>query len=262
VANTATGLPTYGNGTSYATPNIAGLTTCLWQAFPEYNNMAILDAMQRSATRFTNPDDRVGYGVPDMKKAFTILLKKSFTKQSSVANCVAAVQLNVKFDNTMNVVIERKQSNQVGYSTFKILQGTGGFTNKNISFTDDLALTSGGSINYRIRLDIVGDTSLYLDSLVINAPTLCTNPENKIAINPNPVLDIANVIISRSSETKITIILTSAAGIRLFENTYNQPAGTQIKTINMKSMSSGIYFVSVYENDKKIITKRIFKKNS
>jgi len=28
--------PTFGNGTSFAAPNLAGLITCLWQAFPDY----------------------------------------------------------------------------------------------------------------------------------------------------------------------------------------------------------------------------------
>ncbi len=37
-----------GNGTSYATPKMAGLGTCLWQAFPEFNNMSIRDALIKS----------------------------------------------------------------------------------------------------------------------------------------------------------------------------------------------------------------------
>jgi serine protease AprX len=72
VANTTTGQPSFGNGTSFACPNMAGLSTCLWQAFPEVNNMNIISALQQSATRATNPDDRVGYGIPDMKKAFVL----------------------------------------------------------------------------------------------------------------------------------------------------------------------------------------------
>jgi len=262
VANTNTGLPTFGNGTSYATPNIAGLTTCLWQAFPEHNNMAVLDAMQRSASKFTNPDDRVGYGIPNMKKAFSILLRKSYTQQSSVAACIATVQLNVKNDHTMNVVVERKQSNQVAYTLLKTIAGTGNFTNKNISFTDDLASTSGGNVSYRIRLDIATDTSFYLDSLTVNAPQSCTATENKIQLNPNPVIDVANIIISRTAPTKINIALLNAAGRKVYETSYQQPAGSTVKQINMKQMAAGIYFISVFADDKKISTQRIFKRTN
>ena len=260
VASPSTGLPVLSNGTSFAAPNIAGLTTCLWQAFPEYNNMAILDAMQRAANKFTTPNDRVGYGIPDMKKAFVILLKKSFTKQNTVTGCLATFQLNVKQDNSMNVIVERKQSNEVAYTAFKTFAGTGNFTNKNISFTDDLSVTSGGNVNYRIRLDIAADTTVYLDSLMVNAPLVCTNPVNSLKVNPNPVVDNLNIIISREKASRVMIIIINAAGKRVYENSYQQPAGSLIKKISMQQMASGVYFVKVIADDKKLQTIKVFKK--
>ncbi|MBK7883307.1 MAG: S8 family serine peptidase [Chitinophagaceae bacterium] len=68
IPNPVTGDPFSGNGTSYACPNLAGLTTCLWQAFPEVHNMGIITAIQQSSNKFNTPDDRTGYGIPDMKK--------------------------------------------------------------------------------------------------------------------------------------------------------------------------------------------------
>jgi hypothetical protein len=65
-----------GNGTSFSNPNLAGLIACLWQAYPEFNNMEIIDAVQRSANRFSAPDNRYGYGLPNFKKA-TELLEQS-----------------------------------------------------------------------------------------------------------------------------------------------------------------------------------------
>lgn len=260
VASPSTGQPILSNGTSFAAPNIAGLTTCLWQAFPEYNNIAVLDAMQQSASKFSTPNDRVGYGIPDMKKAFVILLKRSFTKLFSLSGCIATVQLSVKLDNTMNLVVERKQATDVTYSTFKAIAGTGNFTNKNLSFTDDLALTSGGNINYRIRLDIAADTSFYLDSLIVNAPQTCTNPTNSLKVNPNPVTDKANIFISRAQATKISITLTNALGQQMFITTYQQAAGSMVKTIHMQQMSPGIYFIKVFADDKKLESFKILKR--
>jgi serine protease AprX len=260
VASPSTGQPVFGNGTSYATPNMAGLTTCLWQAFPEYNNMTILDAIQRSASKFTTPDDRVGYGIPDMKKSFAILLRKSYTQQFSILNCTATINLNVKYDNTMNVIVERKQSNQNDYTTFKTINGNGAFTNKNINFTDDLALVSAGAVNYRIKIDIATDTSFYLDSIVVNAPTLCTNPINEVNINPNVLTDRTDITISRATVSKIRIVLTNTLGQTMYKTEYIQAAGSQVKSINMQSMPVGIYFVSVFANDKKVETVRILKR--
>lgn len=65
--------PTTGNGTSYSNPNMAGLITCLWQAFPRFNNMKILSALYAASDRATNPTDRYGYGIPNMKTAYRSL---------------------------------------------------------------------------------------------------------------------------------------------------------------------------------------------
>lgn len=62
-----------GSGTSFSNPNINGLIACLWQAFPQFNNMAILNAVYKSADRYQTPDNRYGYGIPNMHKAYYIL---------------------------------------------------------------------------------------------------------------------------------------------------------------------------------------------
>ena len=261
IANATTGQPVYGNGTSFATPNLAGLTTCLWQAFPEFNNMAIIDAMQRAATRFTNPNDRIGYGIPDMKKAFAILLKKSYVQSAAVSGCSATVNFTVKNDNTMQVVVERKQSSQLVYSTLQTIPGTGSFSNKNLSFTDDLTLlSSGGTVMYRLRLDIAADTSFYLDSITVNVPEICVKPVNDVAVTPNPVTTSANIIISRATPATIGLVLLNAAGQKVYEFSYPQAIGSQIRTINMESFAKGLYFLTVYADGKKTVTKRILKR--
>ncbi|MBL7698378.1 MAG: S8 family peptidase [Chitinophagaceae bacterium] len=71
-----------GNGTSLANPNVAGLIACLWQAFPEFSNMEIMDAVQRSAHKFDNPDDRYGYGIPNFRLASEILEAKRVQNDS------------------------------------------------------------------------------------------------------------------------------------------------------------------------------------
>lgn len=68
--------PTSGNGTSFSNPNVAGLIACLWQAFPLVNNMKILDAVYRSADKFTAPDNRYGFGIPNFRVAYKLLKKE------------------------------------------------------------------------------------------------------------------------------------------------------------------------------------------
>ncbi|MGI8951837.1 MAG: S8 family serine peptidase [Chitinophagaceae bacterium] len=68
--------PVTGSGTSFSNPNIAGLIACLWQAFPLYNNITILNAVYQSADRYTSPNNRYGFGIPNMQKAYLILKHK------------------------------------------------------------------------------------------------------------------------------------------------------------------------------------------
>ena len=61
------------NGTSLSTPIISGLIASLWQAYPEKSNKEIIRAVFRSASQFDNPDNQLGYGIPDFEKAFFLL---------------------------------------------------------------------------------------------------------------------------------------------------------------------------------------------
>lgn len=71
-----------GNGTSFAAPNVAGLIACLWQAFPSLTNMDIIEAVEKSSDRVSNPDDRTGYGIPNFQKAFEILQTTTLLKNA------------------------------------------------------------------------------------------------------------------------------------------------------------------------------------
>jgi subtilase family serine protease len=60
---------TVANGTSFSTPIIAGMTACLWQYYPELNNMEIIKKIEESGHQYSNPDYKLGYGIPDFGKA-------------------------------------------------------------------------------------------------------------------------------------------------------------------------------------------------
>lgn len=53
------------SGTSFATPLVAGLATCLLQARPQWPATYIARALRETASRATDPDNRVGWGIPD-----------------------------------------------------------------------------------------------------------------------------------------------------------------------------------------------------
>jgi subtilisin family serine protease len=67
------------NGTSFASPLVAGLTACLWQLHPDRTAHEIMDAVRRSASQHDHPDDDLGYGIPDFWRAHLLLLGRDLT---------------------------------------------------------------------------------------------------------------------------------------------------------------------------------------
>lgn len=175
VAATSTGQPVGGNGTSFATPIMAGITTCLWQAFPEIKNMDIIQGLRQSGDRFSNPDDRSGYGIPDVKKAFVNFTRQLHTASATIGNCHVLFSYSVKAAAGMNVVIERMLPSDPAYLVIFSTAFTGGFYTRSFNYNDDLTgYTSGVNIRYRVKMNIGTDTSFYLDSFNLPYNSQCT----------------------------------------------------------------------------------------
>ena len=58
------------NGTSFSSPIMCGMVTCLWQACPKLTAKEVIELVRRSGDRADFPDNIYGYGVPDMWKAY------------------------------------------------------------------------------------------------------------------------------------------------------------------------------------------------
>lgn len=117
--------PVTGNGTSFSNPNIAGLIACLWQAFPEFNNMQILDAVYRSCPTYATPNDRIGFGIPNMRVAYEYLLEKR--NADFVNNWLVARP--VPFSDAENLVI-RLKSPETGKIALRLLDAKGSLVDK------------------------------------------------------------------------------------------------------------------------------------
>jgi subtilisin family serine protease len=57
------------SGTSFATPIIAGLSACLWQALPDLSASQIMDIIRKNSHQYNAPDSAQGYGIPDFYHA-------------------------------------------------------------------------------------------------------------------------------------------------------------------------------------------------
>lgn len=65
----------YANGTSFATPILAGLGICLYQALPTLTHKELITLLQESSSQYKRPDAEKGYGIPDVYKTYKKGLK-------------------------------------------------------------------------------------------------------------------------------------------------------------------------------------------
>ena len=61
------------NGTSFATPVLAGAVACLRQARPYASVQEMCDVIRQCGNNASSPDSYNGYGIPDFSKAFELL---------------------------------------------------------------------------------------------------------------------------------------------------------------------------------------------
>jgi subtilisin family serine protease len=116
--------PASGNGTSFACPNLAGLITCLWQAFPDFTNMQIINALVKSSSIYTAPNDRIGYGIPNFHKAYDDLYQQRIAIK---VNAILGTSNWIKaypnpFNKEFTVLIRPKFS---GTMTFRLFGADG-----------------------------------------------------------------------------------------------------------------------------------------
>lgn len=260
VASPGNGSPIYGSGTSYACPIMAGIASCLWQAFPEISNMGIIDALRNASDRLNNPDDRTGYGIPDAKKAFVSLVKQLYHQQIILgSDCKTNISFTVKKAANMNVVIQRKLPLDTGFVAINTINFTGDFAPANFSYTDDLtALQPGIAIQYRLKMNIGADTSFYLDSATVNYIQSCSTVTEKIIVSPNPVTDQLHILIARNSSVKVMVVIHAMNGQKIYSST-TQVTGAQIINIPMKQVSRGMYFLTLYLDDRKELVRKFLR---
>ncbi len=143
-----------GDGTSYSTPNLAGLIACLWQAFPEFNCHDILQAVRQSSDEYQNPNDRYGYGLPDFEKAYEALSKKrtGISGQLTATDWIRVTP--VPFDKKIVILF---QPSVTGTATLQLLNISG-----KLIQTDTTPVSAGQAQLFEMNIITPLATGIYL----------------------------------------------------------------------------------------------------
>jgi subtilisin family serine protease len=102
------------NGTSFSGPIIAGISSCLWQAFPSATSIQVREAIIQSASQYDNPDDLLGYGIPNYQLAYEILSSATGIKDSVFPGRENSYFQNVSpnpFINDLRILLRSRSGN-------------------------------------------------------------------------------------------------------------------------------------------------------
>lgn len=262
LANNTIGV---GSGTSFACPNMAGLSTCLWQGFPEFNNMRIVRALREAGSISNTPNDRIGYGIPDMKKAFGSLLAEFATSSALANNCIVTLNWTSKDVRAMKYEIERKAPGENGYTKVGELNPVAGsiLANHSYQFDNTLSNLNTGNISYRIRqiIDTVSAsfTAVYIDTVTVNNTINCPgtpNPDNtvNIIVAPNPPSgETATLIVETTYAIEnMPIAVYDMKGRLMIQLSKSKTAGKVLIDIPTEKLARGRYIVRVNNGSKTI----------
>lgn len=125
------------NGTSFSAPQITALAAGLWQAKPEWTKEELIENLFRSASQYENPDNLLGYGVPNFFDAYygeILSVEDNENKAWKVyPNPLAQDELAIHFGTGLN-------------STFELVDMTG----KSVIQTE--LTRSDSKLPYRVNL--------------------------------------------------------------------------------------------------------------
>ncbi|OQP62065.1 hypothetical protein A3860_29370 [Niastella vici] len=262
ISTLTTGNPTTGSGTSYACPLMAGMTACLWQMFPEFGNMQIIDAIQQSASKYTNPDFRFGYGLPNFKRGVALLIKRSASAGTSINNCVVTINWKSRDDTSSVYTLQRQLPGEAGFSTVNQINSSSlSFKANSYIYNDTLRAAGAGIIQYRIVQTIrSADTAVEIANLQQTVNTVCF-PDNTLMALPSPFNQQLQVVVNLPEAiANMGIQITDMMGRIVYSKKADKPAGYYSTTVQTASWNAGIYDVALYNNTKRIYNRKVLKK--
>jgi serine protease AprX len=105
----------YLSGTSFSSPVMAGMAACLWQSQPNATAEQVKTAIEMSGHLYENSNDKMGFGIPDMYRAWQLLqnlstsapeISKQWTAFPNPVGDVLILQKNSsQFQDTVRIEI-------------------------------------------------------------------------------------------------------------------------------------------------------------
>jgi serine protease AprX len=255
-----------GNGTSYACPKMAGLGTVLWQGFPEFSNIRIVRALREAGSIYTSPNDRIGFGIPDLKKAFSALLVDFASASATVNNCVSTITWTSKDVSSMKYEVERKLPGELVFTKIADIIPQPGAVLANHSYSFDSALDSvlAGTISYRVQQIIDTAASTFTKVQIGAADVTTTSPcvlDEKVIVAPNPPTGSNAVLLVQTPYDieNMTIVIYDMKGSLVYQTKQSKPSGRVFIGLFTEKLAKGKYIIRVYNGNGLLATTDLLK---
>jgi len=250
----------YVDGTSFSCPLLAGAAALVLSIDPTLTPMEVLNLLKQTASRSSNPDNLMGWGIINTLDAINFIPVPVELTLFSASYVNGSVQLEwVTATETNNSGFEvQKRYEGTSFEKIGFVEGSGSTTvETHYSFTDENNLV--GRIYYRLKqIDFDGGFA-FSNEIMVEIPRIT---DYQLSQNyPNPFNPSTTIKYSVPSQSKIKITLYDIIGNEvsaLFEGI--QQSGVHEINLTADNLSSGVYFVSMTaENFSKAIKITLMK---
>ena len=113
------------NGTSFSAPVITGLAACIWEYDSTLSNLEVMDIIKSGSHLAENPNNYIGYGVPDSKEIISLLNQE---KRKSNFKPITSNQkfITIEIPDEINAVVvfhKMDSRNVIEQKSIKVEQG-------------------------------------------------------------------------------------------------------------------------------------------
>lgn len=191
--------------------------------------------------RFRQTSSTTQFTIDDIHFSYVILLSIKLKQFTSLVNGNSAQLLWTASSNSSEeTFIVEKSINGTDFNLVErqYAKGTGTF---NYSFTDHSPL----NIKTFYRLKMQNEDGTYSYSNVLRVMPIVASKNILLNVYPLPAKDKLNIQLQNKTAEKAAVSVTDIFGKTLIKNTWALAAGGSTHSINIKSLSNGVYFLKV-----------------
>jgi len=236
------------NGTSLATPLVAGACALIFQIHPDWSPLQLREALWKTASRADSPDTLKGYGIINAFRAgYSIIYPDNFNF-IAVHNGKNPPEQIMSISNPGSLELKWSAISDVTWLT---LNPDSGFTPSLCTLAVDIYGLNKGVYRGKVTVSI----NQFLDSIQITQQiaqvTLVISGSNKIWVYPNPFRDNLTIYVGKSNiEKPVKLFIFTVAGELVYkqsDESFQEIFNTSWngKNIRGEDIAAGIYLLKV-----------------